>query len=82
MGESRYTMESSGCIVTSIATAISASDKAMNPGSLNAYLSNNQEFDGEGNLLCGKLDEVEGICPDTADVVEQAHAALDKGEEK
>ena len=61
LGESRYTMESSGCIVTSIATAISASDKARNPGSLNAYLSNDQVFDAEGNLLWGRLDEVEGF---------------------
>ena len=37
----------------------------------------------EGNiefLAHLSLDVVEGICPDTADVVEQAHAALDKGE--
>ena len=37
----------------------------------------------EGNiefLAHLSLDAVEGICPDTADVVEQAHAALDKGE--
>ena len=37
----------------------------------------------EGNiefLAHLSLDAVEGICPDTADVVQQAHAALDKGE--
>ena len=37
----------------------------------------------EGNiefLAHLSLDAAEGICPDTADVVEQAHAALDKGE--
>ena len=37
----------------------------------------------EGNiefLAHLSLDAVEGICPDTGDVVEQAHAALDKGE--
>ena len=37
----------------------------------------------EGNiefLAHLSLDALEGICPDTADVVEQAHAALDKGE--
>ena len=37
----------------------------------------------EGNiefLAHLSLDAVEGICPDTAEVVEQAHAALDKGE--
>ena len=37
----------------------------------------------EGNiefLAHLSLDAVAGICPDTADVVEQAHAALDKGE--
>ena len=36
----------------------------------------------EGNIeFLGhlSLDEVVGICPDTALVVEQAHAALDKG---
>ena len=36
----------------------------------------------EGNiefLAHLSLDEVEGICPDTAEVVRQAHAALDKG---
>ena len=37
----------------------------------------------EGNiefLAHLSLDAVVGICPDTADVVQQAHAALDKGE--
>ena len=37
----------------------------------------------EGNiefLAHLRLDTVEGICPDTLLVVEQAHAALDKGE--
>ena len=37
----------------------------------------------EGNiefLAHLSLDALEGICPDTADVVERAHAALDKGE--
>lgn len=39
----------------------------------------------EGNiefLAHLSLDEVEGICPDTAAVVAQAHATLDKGESK
>lgn len=61
LGNSKYTMESSGCIITSIATAISLSEKPLNPGELVELLSENEVFDSEGNLQWGKLDDISGF---------------------
>ena len=41
LGESKYTMESSGCITTCIASAISESSGALSPGGVATLLSEN-----------------------------------------
>ena len=61
LGKSKFTMETSGCIVTSIATAISQSDNPLNPGQLVELLSENEVFDSDGNLQWGKLEEISGF---------------------
>ena len=61
LGDSKYTMESSGCITTSIATAISESENPLDPGQLVTLLSDNGVFDEEGNIQWGKLDELPGF---------------------
>ena len=64
IGNSKYTMESSGCVITCIATAISDSRFAQNPGELNRFLSDHNVFDDEGNLQWGKIDEIDGLSAD------------------
>jgi hypothetical protein len=64
IGNSKYDLESSGCVITSIATAISNSNMAMNPGELNQFLSENNVFDDNGNLQWGKIDELDGFYAD------------------
>lgn len=73
LGESKFDMESSGCIITSIATAISASDNALTPGELNQLLSDNQVYDGEGNLQWGLLDAINGFHTKVYSDVSAAH---------
>lgn len=71
LGNSIYTMESSGCLVACIAAAIQMSDIVianqkeeqpdwmMNPGELNQYFSQNNVYDSQGNLQWQRLDELE-----------------------
>lgn len=56
LGNSRYTMQSSGCLVSSIASALSMeSGVEETPGALNRKLSDSQVYDTEGNLQWGPL---------------------------
>lgn len=55
LGESEFTMEGSGCLVTCIASALSMSDEEITPGEFNSFCSENNVFDGEGNLLWDAL---------------------------
>lgn len=64
IGESKYTMGSSGCIITSIATALSSTSVAMDPGAMNKFLSKNNAFDEAGNLQWGRIDEINGLYAD------------------
>lgn len=61
LGESHYTMKSSGCIVTCIATALSDTETALTPGKLNRRLSEVGAYDSEGNLQWSKLEEMDGL---------------------
>lgn len=60
LGQSPYTMKSSGCLVTCIASAVSDSEDAVTPGELNALFSDNEVYDADGNLQWYKLAEIEG----------------------
>lgn len=59
LGDSRYTMQSSGCLVSSITSALSMeSGVEETPGALNRKLSDGQGYDREGNLQWGSLSEL------------------------
>lgn len=73
LGDSRYTMESSGCLVTCIASALSMGGENVTPGELNGLFSENGVYDEEGNLLWDKLRELEEY---EADVCPEVSAAL------
>ena len=80
IGNSKYDMEGSGCVITSIATAISDSEAAMTPGDLNNYFGENNVFDEEGNIQWGKIDELDGFYADvytekSADIIDRCLAA-------
>lgn len=64
LGDSEYTMGSSGCITTCIATAISETEGAMDPGELAVYMSDENVFDDEGNMQWGELDDLAGFHAD------------------
>ncbi|MGL5435681.1 MAG: hypothetical protein ACRDBO_09840 [Lachnospiraceae bacterium] len=69
LGDSGYTMESSGCLVTCIAAAMQMSDNITggdesmdwmkDPGALNQYFSQNHVYDSQGNLQWKQLEELE-----------------------
>lgn len=61
LGNSKYTMKSSGCITTCIASAISESDSPLDPKELVLLLNDNGVFDAAGNMQWGKLDEISGF---------------------
>lgn len=60
LGDSAYTMKSSGCLVTCIASAVSAGGESVTPGELNALLSANMVYDHEGNMQWNNLAKLEG----------------------
>ena len=56
LGGSRFTMRSSGCLVSSIASAVSMeSGMEETPGALNEKFSDRQVYDSEGNLQWEQL---------------------------
>lgn len=60
LGNSSYTMESSGCLVTCIASAISMEKgKEITPGELNKIFSKNNVFDAEGNILWAGIESID-----------------------
>lgn len=61
LGDSIYTMKSSGCLVTCIATAISHDDNGTTPGELNQLFSQKQVYDAEGNLQWERLKNLEEL---------------------
>lgn len=72
IGKSNFTMGDSGCIITSIATAISQSKSPLTPGELNALLTEENVFDGEGNLQWGMLEQIDGFHVNVySDITEQ-----------
>lgn len=60
-GNSRFTMRSSGCLVTCIASAVSMeTGKKITPDILNKIFSENQVYDSEGNIQWAAIDKIEG----------------------
>ncbi|MDE7479472.1 MAG: C39 family peptidase [Lachnospiraceae bacterium] len=61
LGDSRFTMKSSGCLVTCIASAVSTeTGSEITPGELNEIFSENRVYDSEGNIQWAAIDKIEG----------------------
>lgn len=71
LGESSYTMKSSGCLVACIAAAVSAGDAYITPGELNAFFSDNNVYDDEGNLQWFTLADLDGYFVNVYDDVSE-----------
>ncbi|MBQ8297222.1 MAG: hypothetical protein IJX77_05505 [Ruminococcus sp.] len=56
LGGSEYTMKSSGCLVSCIASALTMQGAEQTPGTLNRIFSENNVYDSEGNILWDKID--------------------------
>lgn len=58
LGDSQYTLRSSGCLVSCIASALSMErNTAETPGTLNMKFSSGRAYDAEGNLQWGQLSD-------------------------
>ena len=55
LGDSSYTMEKSGCLVSCIASAVTMTKEKKTPGTLNEEFSAHKVFDAEGNILWDAL---------------------------
>lgn len=76
LGDSRFTMRSSGCLVTCIASAVSMeTGKEMTPGVLNQIFSENHVYDREGNIQWAAVDRIEGYQTGVFDKVSEAEIA-------
>ena len=73
LGTSAYTMKSSGCLVSCIASAVSMeTGTAVTPGSLNAIFSEKGVYDSEGNIQWAALDALEGFTAEVYQEVSQS----------
>ena len=76
LGDSRFTMKSSGCLVTCIASAVSMETGAgITPGALNQIFSENQVYDSEGNIQWAAIGEIEGYSADVFSEVSETQIA-------
>lgn len=76
LGDSRFTMKSSGCLVTCIASAVSMETGAeITPGTLNAMFSEKQVYDSEGNIQWAAIGELEGYSVDVFQEVSETELA-------
>lgn len=61
LGNSAFTMRSSGCLVSCIASAVSMeTEEELTPGDLNRIFSENHVYDGEGNIQWAAIEEIPG----------------------
>ena len=60
LGASKYTVGSSGCVMTCIAMALSDTNIGVDPKDFNSFLSENNVFDADGNLQWGMLENIDG----------------------
>ena len=73
LGDSDFTMRSSGCLVTCVASAVSMeTGNEVTPGALNIIFSENQVYDSEGNIQWAAI---EGYSTDVFQEVSEAEIA-------
>lgn len=82
LGKSSFTMESSGCLVTCIASAVSIEgEKEITPGELNKIFSDNNVYDSEGNIQWSQIENIDGYSVNVYNEVSEAKIfeCLEKG---
>ena len=71
LGDSSYTMKTSGCLVTCISSALSYGGEAVTPGAFNMLFSEYGVYDAEANIQWTKLAELEGFSVKVYDSVNE-----------
>ncbi|MDE6847203.1 MAG: hypothetical protein K2J99_15765 [Lachnospiraceae bacterium] len=73
LGDSSFTMKSSGCLVSCIAAAVSMEgEEVVTPGELNMIFSGYNVYDGEGNIQWSAIESIGGYSVNVySDVEEQ-----------
>ncbi len=61
LGDSGYTMKSSGCLVSCIASAMTMGGESIDPGELNQLFSDNGVYDPEGNIQWENIRAIDGF---------------------
>ena len=82
LGDSRFTMKSSGCLVTCIAAAISTeTGSEITPGDLNRIFSENHVYDNEGNIQWAAIEKIDGYTAEVFSGVSESeiHQCLASG---
>lgn len=69
LGESSYSMKSSGCLVSCIAAAVTMNGNSINPGEINELFSANHVYDTEGNVQWEMIDKMNGYHTEVFDEV-------------
>ncbi len=73
LGDSGYTMRSSGCLVTCIASAVSMETGSLTtPGAVNTVFSRKHVYDSEGNIQWSAIDGIEGYRAEVFQEVSEA----------
>jgi len=73
LGESKYTMKSSGCLVSCIAAAVTMNGKEVTAGELNRLFSDSHVYDAEGNIQWNSIDGMEGYSTEVFTDVSDSH---------
>lgn len=72
LGDSSFTMKSSGCLVSCIASAVSMERmEEVTPGELNAIFSEYNVYDGEGNIQWSAIENIDGYSVNVYNDVEE-----------
>lgn len=72
LGDSSFTMKSSGCLVSCIASAVSMERmEEVTPGELNAIFSEYNVYDDEGNIQWSAIENIDGYSVNVYNDVEE-----------
>lgn len=76
LGDSEFTMKSSGCLVTCISSAVSMETGVeITPGALNDTFSKNRVYDSEGNIQWAAIEKTEGYSAEVFQEVSETEIA-------
>lgn len=76
LGDSQFTMKSSGCLVTCISSAVSMETGVeITPRALNDTFSKNRVYDSEGNIQWAAIEKTEGYSAEVFQEVSETEIA-------